>query len=224
MTTQKQTAEELVAGVTKVSAQRIGFLADDHNGQEEGTDLPSAVLRAFEAVDLIVHLGHMGVREVTGRGVLERLAEVAPVFGVRDYTTGADGEPFLTAAAGERVAGLTRIIEADGVRIGLVHNLEKSPGVSITAPPGGLPNLAGIDVHEMINVKFGGPVDVVAYGSTHRPAALLADGVLFVNPGSPTYPKGPGRTAGQASPGTVGTLTLDGGAVQFEVLDISLFG
>lgn len=224
MTAQQETAlDDLAAGVTRVTARRIGLLADDHNGNEDGSDLPEAVLRAFDGVDLIAHLGHMGVRDVTGRGVLDRLASVAPVFGVRDYTMGGSGEPVLSAAAGERVAGLTRVLDADGMRIGLIHNLEKGPGPAIPTPAGGLPELDADKVSEVVQEKFGGPVDVVAYGSTHRPAAVLAGGVLFVNPGSPTYPKGPGRTPGQRAPGTVGVLTLTGGGAVFETVDVSLF-
>lgn len=223
MTAQQQTShDKLIAGVTHVSARRIGILADDHNSDEAGSDLPAAALQALAGVDLIVHLGHMGVREVTGRGVLDRLQEIAPVLGVRDYTTGEGGEPFITTA-GKRIAGLTRVIEADGVRIGVVHNLEKSPGPSIVTPPGGLPDLANVAVPEVIQAKFGVPVDVVAYGGTHRAATLISSGILFVNPGSPTYPKGPGRTAGRPAPGTVGVLNVEAGAVAFEVLDVSLF-
>ncbi len=34
---------------------------------------------------------------------------------------------------------------------------------------------------------FGQSVDVVVYGATHQPFAEEREGVLFVNPGSPTY-------------------------------------
>ena len=211
-----------IAAVTKVSARRIGLISDDHNSREDASDLPASVLAAFEGVELIVHLGHMGVKEITGRGVLDRLSAVAPVLAVRDYVTGSDGRAVLTAADGERVAGVTRVIDADGVRIGAIHNLATGPGPAIVTPPGGLPELADIDVEDALRRKFGGPVDVVAYAGSHRAAAVSAQGRLFVNPGSPTYPKGPGRPAG-AGPGTVGVLDLSNGRVAFEVLELSLF-
>jgi putative phosphoesterase len=210
------------AAAVSVAARRIGLIGDDHNAQDDGSDLPGEVLTAFEGVDLIVHLGHMGVRERLARGVLDRLEKVAPVLAVRDYSTDQDGNAYITPADGDRVAGLTRVIEAGGVRIGAVHNLARPPGQEIATPPGGLPELQGVPVADAVTEKFGGPVDVVAYASSHRPAALNAAGVLFVNPGSPTYPKGPGRTPGQGALGTVGILDVADGVACFEVVELSL--
>jgi predicted phosphodiesterase len=215
-------ASELQAGVTSVSARRIGLIGDDHNGRADGSDLPEEVLTAFEGVDLIVHLGHMGVRDLLARGVLDRLAAVAPVLAVQDYSTDQDGNAFVTPADGDRVAGLTRVIETKGVRIGAVHNLGRGPGREIATPPGGLPELQGVPVAAALAEKFGGPVDLVAYASSHRPAAITAQGVLFVNPGSPTYPKGPGRTPGQRALGTVGILDIADGVAAFEIVELSL--
>jgi putative phosphoesterase len=45
-------------------------------------------------------------------------------------------------------------------------------------------------------------LQVVVYGHTHRPAAQVREGVLFLNPGSATYPRG-------GSP-TVVLLQIDG--------------
>jgi predicted phosphodiesterase len=213
---------EAVAGETTVSARRIGLIADDHNAQPDGADLPEEVLRAFDGVDLIIHLGHMGFREILARGVLDRLGKVAPVLAVRDYSTSSDGDVFVTPADGDRVAGLTRVVNAGGVRIGVVHNLAKPPGAEIPTPPGGLPDLTGVDVATALTERFGGPVDIVTYAGSHRAAAVASHGVLFVNPGSPTYPKGPGRPAGKKVLGTVGILDLTGGAAAFETIELSL--
>lgn len=217
---QKLDTDEALAPVARTSARRIGFLSDDHNAQEDGADFPSEALEAFAGVDLIVHLGHMGVREQLSRGVLDRLAKVAPVLAVRDYSTKKDGTRFVTPADGERVSGLARVIEAGGLRIGAIHNLSLPPGPEIPAPPAGLPELTGVKAKDSLRAKFGGPVDVVAYASTHRAAAVLADGVLLVNPGSPTYPKGPGYTAGQRQLGTIGILDVADGVAAFEVIDL----
>jgi predicted phosphodiesterase len=215
---------EAIAPVTRVKATRIGFLSDDHNTRDDGGDLPAEVLEAFRSAgcDLIVHLGHMGVRDDTlGRGVLDRLAIVAPVLAVRDFSGKKAGGSYITPAEGERVAGLTRVIEAGGFRIGAVHNLEKEPGPAISTPPAGLPKLDGIDVRAVLAEKFGGPVDIVAFASTHREVAILKDGVLFVNPGSPTFPKGrAARVAGQRALGTVGVLDVSGGTAVFEVIHL----
>lgn len=215
-------AEQRAATFT-VSARRIGVIADDHNAEDDGGDLPVEVLRAFDNVDLVLHLGHMGFREVLARGVLDRLGSLAPVLAVRDFSTDASGEAYVTPAEGSRVSGLVRIVEAGGVRVGAVHSLARVPGPEIMTPPGGLPELAGIPVAEVVAEKFGGPVDVVAYAGSHRAATVFAGGVLFVNPGSPTYPRGPGRKSGQRSLGTVGVLDLSGGVAAFDLLELSLF-
>jgi putative phosphoesterase len=217
---QTLTADEAIGPVTPVTARRIGLIGDDHNGQDDGSDLPPEVLEAFAGVDLILHLGHMGVRELLARGVLDRLGSVAPVLAVRDYSTNSEGQQFVTPADADRVAGLTRVVEANGLRVGAVHSLVQPPGPSIPAAPGGIPELDEVDVHESLKQKFGGPVDIVAFASTHRPVAAVKDGVLFVNPGSPTYPKGPGRVPGE-TPGTVGILELAGGAATFEVVELA---
>jgi predicted phosphodiesterase len=180
------------------------------------------VLSAFEGVDLIIHLGHMGGFGILGRGVLDRLAKVAPVLAVRDYSNNKERQPYITPADGSRVTGLTRIVTANGIRIGMVHNLERPPGPAIATPPGGLPDVQGVKVSEALAEKFGGPVDVVAYAGSHRPAAVQAQGVLLVNPGSPSFPKGPGRAPGKQALGTVGILELGDESVTFETVELSL--
>lgn len=187
----------------------------------DGSDLPAEVLPAFEGADLIIHLGHMGVREELARGVLDRLEQVAPTLAVRDFSTNQDGNQFVTPADGSRVAGLTRVIEAGGLRVGAVHNPAQPPGPAIPSPPGGIAEPAGLDLAGVLTEKFGGPVDVVAYGGTHRAVAISAQGILFVNPGSPTYPRGPGRVAGQRGLGTVGILDINDRVASFEVIELS---
>jgi putative phosphoesterase len=217
------TLDEAIARPTRVEAARIGFVSDDHNAREDGSDFPDEALAALAGVDLVVHLGHMGVREQLSRGVLDRLGTVAPVLAVRDYSTKPDKTRFVTPADGSRVAGLARVVEAGGLRIGAIHNLALPPGPEITAPPAGLPALERGRVREIVRAKFGGDVDVVAFASTHRAVALVADGILFVNPGSPTYPKGPGYVAGQRQLGTVGILEIARAVPAFETIDLCHF-
>jgi predicted phosphodiesterase len=221
MTIDELVPDDEIGPTIQVDACRIGILGDDHNAHDDGGDLPNEVFSGFADVELIIHLGHMGQRERLGRGVLDRLAAVAPVVAVRDYSTDADGRAFVTPPEGERVAGLTRVVESHGVRIGAVHNLSRPPGPPIPLPPGGVPDLDGIDVAGALAAKFGGPVDVVAFGSSHRAVVGVKQGVLFVNPGSPTYPRGPGRAPGRSPLGTVGVLDLAGGAVTFELIELA---
>jgi putative phosphoesterase len=216
----KEQHEDYTGGVTVLDAERIGLIADSHSSEEDGSDLPDELFQALDGVDAIVHLGHTGVRENLARGSLDRLAKLAPLLAVRDFVTASDGNTVLTPADGDRIKGVTRVFEVGGVRIGVIHNLEKQPGVAIPTPPGGLPDLDATMLPDILPGKFGGPVDVVAFASTHRPVAMTAAGVLFVNPGSPTYPKGPGRLAGQVSLGTVAVLTVQSGVVSFELCEL----
>lgn len=216
---QDSAANETIAGAVTVTARRIGLIADNHSS-DDGGDLPDEVLYAFHDVDLILHLGHTGVRERLARGVLDRLEKVAPVLAVRDYSADKDGNVFVSPPEGERVVGVTRVVETGGFRIGAVHNLGKEPGPEIVAPPGGVPELDVADLSDILRKKFGGPVDVVAFAGTHRAIAVAAEGVLFVNPGSPTYPKGPGRVVGERTLGTVGILDVHDGTAAYEVIEL----
>jgi predicted phosphodiesterase len=64
---------------------------------------------------------------------------------------------------------------------------------------------------------FGGPVDVVVRGSTHRAEITTVKGVLIVNPGSPTFPNHANTRLG-----TVGFLDIDEeGRVQPSILDLA---
>jgi hypothetical protein len=103
-----------------------------------------------------------------------------------------------------------------------VHNLEKEPGPAIADAARGSPEARRHRRARRCSAeKFGGPVDIVAFASTHREVAILKDGVLFVNPGSPTFPKGrAARVAGQRALGTVGVLDVSGGTAVFEVIHL----
>src|SRR5437899_422888 len=113
-------------------------------------------------------------------------------------------------AQAEAIAPVTRV---RATRIGFLSDDHNTRDDGSDLPAAGLPVFEGIDTKAVLREKFGGPVDIVAFASTHREAAILKDGVLFVNPGSPTYPKGrAARVAGQRALGTVGVLDLSGGA------------
>lgn len=167
--------------IDKVQARRIGFLADSHSAQPDGSDLPQAVLEALRGVDLIVHLGDMGAV-----GSLDRLATVAPVLATRGgHSIGQDS----------RIAPRARVIQAGVVAIGALFDLAAlATGVSISEA--GAPELPEGPLAPLLEGIFGRPVDVVAFAATHRPHISTREGVLFVNPGSPNLPaSGPGTVA-----------------------------
>jgi hypothetical protein len=62
---------------------------------------------------------------------------------------------------------------------------------------------------------FGGPVDVIVRGSTHRAEIVTVKGVLIVNPGSPTFPD-----HRSACLGTVGYLDIDRGRARPSIVQL----
>jgi putative phosphoesterase len=155
--------------------RKVGFLADTHSAKPDGSDLPDAVLKAFKGVDLIVHLGDVG-----RKGILARLGEVAPV-----WVPYGDGKGFVPDDA--REGDPVKVIDgAKGTRVGLQFNLVQ-PDKKI-AIDGASPSWDDGALPALLKRRFKEEVGVVAFGGTHMAFAEERDGVLFVNPGSPTLP------------------------------------
>jgi putative phosphoesterase len=121
-----------------------------------GRRLPETCLRELERADLIIHAG-----DFVAASVLEELRGLAPVEAVY----GNMDEPALRESLPRE-----RVVEVEGVRIGVVH---------IPGPAAGR--------EARLAARFPGCAAVV-YGHTHVPqvARLGADGVWILNPGSPT--------------------------------------
>ena len=182
---------------------KIGLISDTHSAGS-GRDLPGRVLKALEGVDLILHCG-----DLECLGVLDYLESVAPVLAVRGYED--PKEP------GDRLAETTRVVQAEGLAIGMVHDIQW-PGPRIdTSGDGTRLVFPGNGVRELMRRKFGQPVDVVVYGDTHEELVCVSDGVLVVNPGSPTYP---GRRHRPGSLGTLGLLEVEGMTASVTLLDL----
>ena len=111
-------------------------------------------MRKLESADLILHAGDVVAASVLRE--LEAFAPVEAVFGNMD-------EPALRAELPER-----RVVEVEGVRIGMVH----IPGAQ-----------AGRE--ERLVSWFPG-CDAVVYGHTHLPQVERHRGIWILNPGSPT--------------------------------------
>ena len=151
---------------------KVGVIADNHSGKADGSDVPRQVLDALTGVDLIVHCGDAG-----SWGTLDRLGTVAPVVGVLGGHNG-NGED-------RRISGKKRVIDVDGLRAGIVHDLV-SQGVTTESHPS-LRSAKG-ELGEALRAFFGEPVDLVLYAGTHVPRIASAGGILMVNGGSPTLP------------------------------------
>ena len=180
--------------------KRLGLIADNHSRTENGADVPDAVLRAFDGVDLVLHLGDAGTW-----GTLDRLATVAPVIAVLGGHNGVSPDT--------RVGGLTRVEKIEGLRVGMVHDLvgrgaasDMRDAVQFKGPP-----------RAALRTLLGSDVDVLAYGGTHDPRIAWAEGMLLVNPGSPTLAIG--REKG--SPGHVALIEIADGIASARVVDLA---
>jgi putative phosphoesterase len=166
--------------VTPVSGRRFGLTADTH---DDLVDWPATLARlkvAWGEVDGVLHCG-----DLTSASALESLAAVAPV-----YATRSDGDP---PAAPPTLSDGPRLLSLDGVRIGLTFNLPEEARSQAGAA-----------------ALFGGPVAACVYGGTHEAHLGETDGVLFVNPGSPSLAKT--RTAA--------VLTIENGRASAQIVPV----
>lgn len=112
----------------------------------------------LSAFEGVERILHAG--DIVRLAALERLERIAPVEAVRgnmDFDL-------------ERPLPERRIIEVAGLRIGLTHGSGAPQGIS-----------------DRVLARFAdAPVDVVVFGHSHHALAERRDGVLLLNPGSPT--------------------------------------
>ncbi len=90
---------------------------------------------------------------------------------------------------------LKRIVEVEDARIGLIHGWG-----------------APYDLHMRVRAEFE-DVDCIVFGHSHQPFKEYFNGVLMFNPGSPTDRR-------FAPYNSIGMLTVDGGAVSAEIIEI----
>jgi putative phosphoesterase len=151
----------------------IAIISDTHE-LGTGWGSPQKLLKALHGSDLILHCGDLEVL-----GILDHLETIAPVLAVRGY-----GDPH---ESGHRLAEQIRVTKINEVRIGMVHDIWwPGPAVSFNKERGLAFPKGGI--REIMERKFKHPVDVVCFGDTHETYVNWHDGILFLNPGSPTHP------------------------------------
>ena len=155
---------------------KIGLISDTHI-PSMGPEPPVQVIRAFEGVDLILHAGDVYIQSC-----IDWLERIAPVHASTSF--------FATAAEAPPRVSTPVAVDVDGHSIGLVHKLEMTP-LGDDVWPGaiarGFP--AGKSIPAELEKTFGKPVDIVVFGYTHEAMVETHQGVLFVNPGSPTMVK-----------------------------------
>ena len=192
----------------------VGLISDTHSAGS-GRDLPVKVLNALHGVDLILHCG-----DLECLGVLDFLETVAPVLAVRGYEDPVE----FNDGGRERLARTTRVVEIEGAAIGMVHDIQW-PGPRVIPRLGG-GKAPGLDFppgrpRELLAQKFGQPVDVVVFGDTHQEMIENCDGVLVVNPGSPTYPT---RRRAGGPLGTIALLEVSRGSVSVRMVELEADG
>src|SRR5262245_31916977 len=165
---------------------RIGLISDTHVPSERFPLWPQ-VYEAFRGTDFIFHLGDIFIP-----AVLDWLEAVAPVRAVRGNNDSFDtGDPRFQDR---------HILELGGLKVGLIHILEP-----YDRPVGWL-----------LDRYFGQRLDVVVFGDTHYEVVEERDGILFVNPGSATYPRNMERRLG-----TVGILEIEDGRARAEIVQLT---
>ena len=148
---------------------RIGLIADTHI-PEARDELWPQVFDAFRDVDYILHAG-----DIYNVDLLDELAELAPLFACRG--NGDDGSSGRPIQPEHPLLETGWELEFEGVNVGLVHRVPVPE-----YPP-------SITVASTLERHFGhSTLDVVVFGDTHVEMVEEINGVLVVNPGSPTLP------------------------------------
>lgn len=164
---------------------KIGLIADSHTSKRG--ELWPQVFTAFDGVDAILHAGDLWTL-----ALIEELQTVAPTYVAR-----GNGDLGLEH---DRLQD-TWSLDFDGVTVGMIHEFptprRREPAF----------------ITERARKIFTESPDVLIYGHTHMEEVHDVDGLLCVNPGSPTLPRNKSLRLG-----TIGFLEIEAGAV-----DVSLW-
>ena len=184
---------------------KIGLISDTHI-PSMGEEPPPQVAQAFQGVDLILHAGHAYTSSC-----LDWLGRIAPVKASESWLQGT----------GENLArnNQLQVIELEGHAIGLTHELIlKSLGDEVL--PGAIERSFPSEESLPMTLEsiFGRPVDIVVFGYTHEALVELHQGVLLINPGSPSV------IAQQVRLGTVAILELTPESREARVVDLAALG
>ena len=164
---------------------KIGLLSDTRI-PGIAKEVPPQVARAFEGVDLILHAGG-----IQADYVLDWLEQIAPVKAVgrmqgRQYESAI---PYALESGDTRVAE-QHILQLEGHTLGIINSLDLHELNDDVFP--GFIAARGFqkgDVPRMVESVFGAPIDIVIFGRTLEAMVEEHQGILFVNPGSPTLPR-----------------------------------
>ncbi len=181
-------------------ALRIGLISDTHIPEARKTLWPQ-VYEAFDGVDMIMHAG-----DIHELYLLDSLEEVSPVYAARgNGDDGGGGRPVQPEDARVEYAWTLHL---EWLWIGLTHY------VPVPERP---PNFTLARWLERFFPER--TPDVIVSGDTHREQIAEVQGVMCVNPGSPTYPHNY-----DTQYGTIGFLDLAEGVATPSVWQITAAG
>ena len=167
-------------------ATRIGLIADTHIPEARATLWPQ-VFEAFESVDCIFHGG-----DVHDLALLDELEKVAPIYCARG--NGEDGSGGRPIQPEDPRVKYVWTVEIESLSVGLTHYIPVDEG-----PP-------GLTLEKFVARYWPDKTpDVIVSGDSHTELITEIDGILCVNPGSPTYPHNY-----DTQYGTIGFLDIDG--------------
>jgi putative phosphoesterase len=162
----------------------IGLISDTHI-PDHAKKLPEQLKEVFNGVEMIFHCG-----DIYSLSVLDELETIAPVLA-------AQGDDETSYTSRDSRVKQKHVIDIDGVTIWLMHKRPKSlPRVS--------KHISWLD----------DPPDAIISGHTHEPLIEKQKNILYVNPGSPTFPRY------KLQLGTVGLLYLESGTVTAEIIQL----
>lgn len=140
----------------------VGVISDTHIS--DPNELPQKIKEIFKSVDLIIHAG-----DIIDLVVIEKLQELAPVFAV-----------YGNMDFGKIREKLPEVISLKifDWKIGIVHTPVSSWLVSHL-------DLFGIFAKNLAEKQN---FNILIFGHTHKPLLKKENGILLINPGSPTLP------------------------------------
>src|SRR5579883_1011361 len=181
---------------------KIGVISDTHI-PAAGKEPPAEVATAFAGVDLILHAGHAYTADC-----IAWLERIAPVRSTESWVVGS-GESLTRN-------GRVQVYELEGHTVGMAHELilrslpdDVLPGEIARSFP------RDESLSAALEQIFGRPVDIVVFGYTHQALIEEHDGVLLVNPGSPSL------VGQQVRLGTVAILELTAEGRAARIVDLA---
>ena len=184
---------------------RVGLLSDTHI-PDVAKGLPVEIIKAFQGVDLILHAGDIYIPSV-----LDELERIAPVLAAR-------GDDDYGDTLTDRRVKSKHVLKLEGQTLWLVH--ERPLPYKFTPPRAYMyasfeeylfPASQGVNSPWQHEPE---PPDIVVFGHEHRTVVQDHNGVLFVNPGSPTF------LNYRRGLGTVGILSMDSGQPRVQILQL----